>query len=80
MLGVAVELADDLFRVSAMSAKDMQAYCDYMESRDVTGIVPIDDKKTWADFYFADYLMGPTLTCFWLEMDRNIRRVYVFDL
>ena len=77
--GEAVELADGLFRVSAMSPADTRAYCDHMESKGLTGIVQINGKETWADFCVVDYLMGPTLRCSWLEMNRDAREVFLLQ-
>jgi hypothetical protein len=77
--GEAVELADGLFRVRAMSPADTRAYCDHMESKGLTGIVQIDGKEMWADFCVVDYLMGPTLPCSWLQMNRDAREVFLLQ-
>jgi hypothetical protein len=73
--GDPVELADELFRVSAMSARDIQTYCDHTESNRLTGIVQINSGKMWGEFCVVDYLMGTTLPCAWIEMDRDMREV-----
>ncbi len=77
--GEAVELADGLFRNSAMSPADTRSYCDHMESKGLTGIVQINGQETRADFCVVDYLMGPTQPCSWLEMNRDTRAVFLLQ-
>ncbi len=75
--GEAVELADGVFRVSSMSPTGTKADCKHMESRGLTGIVQIDGEETWSDFCVVDYLLGPTLPCPWIEMDRDKREAFL---
>ena len=75
--GEAVELADGLLRVSSMSPADTQVDCKHFESRGLTGIVRTDDEETWGDFCVVDSLMGPTLRCTWIRLDRNAQEVFL---
>lgn len=75
--GEAVELADGLFRVSSMSPADTQVDCKQTESKGLAGIIRTDDEETWGDFCVVDSLMGPTLLCSWIEMNRGTREVFL---
>jgi len=74
--GDSVELADGLFRISAMSPNGMQSYCEYMQAKGLIGIVEVNGTDTWQDFCVVDCLFGPTLPCDWIEMNRETREVF----
>jgi len=75
--GNSVELADGLFRVSGMSANDVQPFCEYMQAKGLTGIVEVSSTNTWQDFRVVDCLFGPTLPCDWIEMNRETKEVFL---
>jgi hypothetical protein len=69
--GDSLEIADGLLRISAMSPQDMQSLCDIMASKGLRGITATNGKQYWDEFCVVDTLMGLTLPCNWITVDRD---------
>jgi hypothetical protein len=69
--GESLEITDGLLRISAMSPQDMQSLCDTMASKGLRGITATNGKQSWNEFCVVDTLMGLTLPCTWITVDRD---------